>query len=191
MNTAVLVLHLLNFAFFATLPRTVLGRGGRLNTRWWLTAAPFVCWPVVLVTAAVADVAPMRPAGWATALDAIAVILSVASISLIACTIGTHRMPISLWHQQDDAPQQIVTHGAYGRVRHPLYAANVLAFLSLVAFLPHWVTIALAAYVWVAMTITAAGEERRLAGSAFGAEYREYMSRTGRLFPRLTAGRGA
>jgi protein-S-isoprenylcysteine O-methyltransferase Ste14 len=184
-NVPVLVLQLVNFAFFATLPQTVLRRGGRLNGRWWLTATPFLLWPIVLVFAAVTGMPPWRPAGWTAALESVAVLLNVASIALISSVIGTHRVPISLWHQDDDAPQHLVTYGAYGRIRHPLYTANLLAFAALAAFLPHWSTFALTTYVWTAMTVTAAREERRLAGSAFGSEYREYMVRTGRFFPRF------
>lgn len=184
MNTAVLTLHLLNFGLFATLPWTALGRRGSLNARWWLTAAPFLLWPVILVYAAVSDTPSLRPEGWSGPLDALSVVLSAASIGLITATIGTHRIPISLWHQENDAPAHIVTYGAYGRIRHPLYTANILAFLSLVAFFTHWATLALTVYVISAMTVTAAREERRLTESEFGAEYRDYMTRTGRFFPR-------
>lgn len=185
MNVPVLVLQLANFAFFATLPQTVLRRGGRLNGRWWLTAAPFLLWPLVLIAAAVTDLAPWRPASAAVVFESAAVLLNVASIALISGVIGTHRVPISLWHQDDDAPQHLVTYGAYGRIRHPLYTANLLAFAALVAFLPHWSTFVLAGYVCAAMTVTATREERRLAESAFGSEYRAYMARTGRFLPRF------
>ena len=39
----------------------------------------------------------------------------------------------------------------------------------------------------IALTLTAAGEEKRLSASAFGAEYRRYLASTGRFVPRLAA----
>ncbi len=185
MNLPILLFHILNFAFIGMLPRIFFKKGGRLTIKWWLTATPFFLCPLALILAAATHVAPLRPHGWALPSELVSVVLSVASIALIFLTLGTHRIPISLWHQDNDDPQHIVTYGAYSKIRHPFYTSFILAFLSAFVFYPSWVTLTLLAYTVVGLNITAAGEERRLARSEFGTEYAEYVARTGRFMPLL------
>jgi len=141
--------------------------------------------PLFLIAAYVANLAPLAPRSWLAANSLAAVVLSVASIALIFLTLGTHRIPIALWHQDSDRPQHVVTYGAYRWIRHPFYAAFIAAFLAAAVFLPHWVTLGALAYACIALNLTARREERRLVGSAFGSEYRQYLERTGRFFPRF------
>jgi protein-S-isoprenylcysteine O-methyltransferase Ste14 len=122
------------------------------------------------------------------AMELASVVLCAGSIALIAFTLGTHRIPIALWHQENDAPRHIVTWGAYSRVRHPFYASFLVCLVGTVLALPHAGTIATLAYAIVALNLTAAREEKRLAASQFGEEYRQYMGRTGRFWPRLGGG---
>jgi protein-S-isoprenylcysteine O-methyltransferase Ste14 len=185
MNTPVLLLILLNFALIGLLPRIFFRHDGRLNARWWVTALPFGIAPGFLIAATVAGLAPLTPRSWLTAGAMISVGLSAASVGLICLTLGTHRIPIALWHQDSDAPEHIVTYGAYRWIRHPFYTAFILAFGSAAAFLPHWVTLGALGYALAALNLTARREERRLAGSQFGSQYRHYLGRTGRFVPRL------
>lgn len=178
-------LLLLNFAFIALLPRVFFRRDGRLNARWWLTAMPFGLCLAFIVVSVAADWPALTPDSWGPALKLVAVALSVASIGLIFVTLGTHRVPLALWHQDNDAPAHIVTYGAYARIRHPFYAAFILTLLAAVCYVPHWPTLATLAYGVTALNMTAAREEKRLSTSEFGAEYQEYTRRTGRFFPRL------
>jgi len=185
MREPVLLLVVLNFALIGALPKIFFRRDGSLNARWWATALPFGVVPLFLIAAYVANVAPLAPPGWLRADALAAVVLSVASIALIFLTLGTHRIPIALWHQDGDAPQHIVTYGAYRWIRHPFYAAFIAAFLAAAVFLPHPVTLGALAYACVMLNLTARREERRLVGSAFGSEYRRYLGRTGRFLPRF------
>ena len=184
MNPAVLFLCLLNLGLIGALPR-VFFRPGRLNPAWWATAAPFFSAAGVLGAGLAGVLVPVLPAS--PLRDGFAVILCAASVGLIGFTLGTHREPLSLWHQQEDAPARLVTWGAYSRVRHPFYLSFLLALLGCVAAFPHAATAALLLYACVQLNRTAAREERRLLASAFGAEYAAYLSRTGRLLPRLRA----
>lgn len=189
MNTPVLLLIVLNFTLIGLLPRVFFRHDGRLNVRWWVTALPFGIVPGFLIAAAGAGLTPvargwLAGGGWLTAGAMISVVLSSASIGLICLTLGTHRIPIALWHQDGDAPQHIVTYGAYRWIRHPFYAAFLLAFGSAAVFRPHWVTLGALGYALVALNLTARREEQRLAGSEFGAQYRQYLGRTGRFVPR-------
>jgi protein-S-isoprenylcysteine O-methyltransferase Ste14 len=79
--------------------------------------------------------------------------------------------------------RRLVTGGPYRIVRHPLYAAEILAALALVLARPGlWATLALAPFITVQML--RARFEERLLGRTF-AEYRSYAARTRRLIPLL------
>jgi protein-S-isoprenylcysteine O-methyltransferase Ste14 len=192
---AALWLCALNLLLVAALPR-IFFRPGRLNTQWWLTAAPFfVAGVAVLGAAANAFPPPLASAipavGPAAALPLCALALSAASIALIAFTLGTHREPIALWHQHDDAPRSIVRHGAYARIRHPFYAAFHIALAACILAAPGVLTVAAFLAAAVQLRRTAVREERRLLASEFGAVYADYVARTGRFFPRIQPSRGA
>lgn len=186
MNGAVVVLFLINFLFVGILPLIFFKRDGRLNLIWWLTSAPYFLCALFLIVAFFRKISPLSGFGTPLSelLSVIAVFFSAGSIALIAYTLGTHRLRIALWHQNNDAPEHIVTYGAYSRIRHPFYAAFLLALLGALVFCPHPVTLMLLIYGFLVMNHTAAKEEQRLSESKFGAEYRAYIHRTGRFFPR-------
>ncbi|MFI9103445.1 methyltransferase family protein [Streptomyces fildesensis] len=184
MNKPALFLLLLNFAVIGALPRVFFRSDGRFNLKWWLTALPFGLSPLFVAGSTAVGWEPITPDSWRTGLTLVAVALNAVSIALIFLTLGTHRIPVALWHQENDDPRHIVTHGAYGLIRHPFYAAFLLAFLSGAVLFPHAITLALFCYGFVALNTTAAQEEQRLSGSEFGVEYRRYLARTGRFLPR-------
>ena len=168
----------------AALPRTFFRRG-RLGLRWWLTASPFI---VQGVTLAAGALGALEPAWGKTPLAAAllgwaAVVVATVSVALMGLAVGSHRSPVSLWHQEDDQPAGLVTAGAYGRIRHPFYAAFLLALLAGALALPHPLTLGALAGGLVALDRTAAREEGRLLGSPMGDAYRAYMGRTGRFWP--------
>jgi protein-S-isoprenylcysteine O-methyltransferase Ste14 len=181
-NSAVLLLLLLDFVLITATPRLFF-RAGVLNLRWWLTALPIGLCPLFIVACLIAKVGPTVPAGWLTATGLVAVVLFTASVAMVALTIGTHRVPIALWHQPDDDPQHIVTWGAYQKVRHPFYLAYLLAFGGALLAFPHWGTLAAFVYTAAMLNSLAAKEEGKLSRSEFGDEYRDYITRTGRFLP--------
>jgi protein-S-isoprenylcysteine O-methyltransferase Ste14 len=126
-------------------------------------------------------------------MSSIGSVLNVLSIGLITMTMGTHRIPLALWHQnpQDDAPANIVTWGSYKYVRHPFYSAFIMAFIACLLIAPHWLIGALGLYTVLMLNYTAHKEEVRLSNDEgqFGIEYRAYMKRSGRFFPKLISGR--
>jgi protein-S-isoprenylcysteine O-methyltransferase Ste14 len=185
MRDLVLLLTVLNFALIGLLARIFFRRDGRLNARWWATAVPFGVAPLLVIAAYAAGLTPLTPQSWLADTALAAVVLSAASIALICLTLGTHQIAIALWHQDGDQPEHIVTYGAYCWIGHPFYASYLLAFGAAAVLLPQWVTLGSLAYVRAALNLTARREERRLAGSAFGSQHRQYLARTGRFFPRL------
>ncbi|WP_373234565.1 methyltransferase family protein [Mycobacterium marinum] len=185
MSVPVLFLYLLNFVLFITMPIYFFRKDGAFNVKWWLTSLPLGLCPAALAVAWAAKLVPYLPGSWVGPSELVAVGLSAASLCLLFYTLGTHRVPLSLWHQSNDAPRYIVTEGAYRRIRHPFYTSYLLAFAGAVVLFPHWMTITLAIYACVVLNVTAAREERRLATSEYGAQYRQYMARTGRFVPGL------
>jgi len=187
MNDGLLLLYLLNFAFVAALPR-IFFKQGLFNLRWLLTAAPYLVSPAALIAARAGLLPSWLPPD--SRLQATAQLLSVPlsglSIFLMALTMGTHKIPIALWHQSDDAPQSIVTWGPYARLRHPFYASFLCVLLGALLFCPNAGTLASFLYAFVLLEWTARREERRLCSSEYGQEYAAYMQRTGRFFPRLS-----
>jgi protein-S-isoprenylcysteine O-methyltransferase Ste14 len=187
MNACEFILLGLNFAFLAVLPIIFFKRDGRANAMWWMNTSPFVI-SVASVTASMMGVLP-PVTGYDTQLTAtlamLALPLNVASIGLMAFTLGSHRIPIALWHQTNDAPVHIVTWGAYSKIRHPFYASFILLLTSAFLFCPQMITAVTLAIGVTLLNFTAAREEAKLSRSQFGDEYREYMGHTGRFLPRI------
>jgi protein-S-isoprenylcysteine O-methyltransferase Ste14 len=186
MNDALLALLALNYAAMFVLPRVFFRRDGRFNLRWWLTSAPFGggAWAILLCRLGVLTplVSPRSPAGAWLAL--IAVPLALASVALMAATVATHKVPLALWHQTNDRPHSIVTHGPYRLVRHPFYSSFLLLLLASIALAPHALSVGSLAVAVVVLSLTARREERNLLSSAYGTDYAAYLGRTGRFVPR-------
>lgn len=183
-----LFLGLLNLAVIGALPR-IFFRRGRLTGEWWLTASPFFASAVALVAAMTGLLEPvLAPHPFAAA---VAVALHAGSLLMIGYTLGTHREPLSLWHQPQDMPRHIVTHGAYARMRHPFYASFLLSLLGAAVAMPHWLTAAAFVLASAQLNRTAAREEAALIDSSFGPRYRAYLARTGRFWPSAQRGSAA
>ena len=189
MATLIIFLVLLNFSLIGLLPIVFFRRDGTFNLAWFATAAPFLITAVALMLGLFDRVQPIYQPGLLvqTAMQMLAVVVAVASITLIGLTIGVHRVPLALWHQQNDAPVELVTWGPYARIRHPFYTSFLLAFLAAILVLPHYLTLLTWVYSSITLTMTAKREERRLMASAYGDQYIRYYRRSGRFLPRLTA----
>ena len=80
---------------------------------------------------------------------------------------------------------QLVTHGIYRRVRHPMYLALLLFSLGQALILPNWIagpSYLVACAILVAFRV---GPEERMMLEEFGTDYEMYLARTNRLFPGL------
>jgi protein-S-isoprenylcysteine O-methyltransferase Ste14 len=79
--------------------------------------------------------------------------------------------------------QQLVTHGIYRHVRHPMYLALMLYSSGLALVLPNWVA-GPSYLVAVALLVSLRlGPEERMMLDVFGNNYASYMARTKRLIP--------
>lgn len=78
----------------------------------------------------------------------------------------------------------LITTGPYARIRHPLYAGMIGWCAALSLLTANW--------IFVAVCVLAIGgllwrvpKEEQMMIEAFGDEYKEYMKRTGRFFPKF------
>ncbi len=77
----------------------------------------------------------------------------------------------------------LVTTGAYGVVRNPIYSSVTFFILPAVALMTMtWVYLIVSVFLYVGVMIFIGTEEQQLT-SAFGSRYEEYMGRVDRLIP--------
>jgi protein-S-isoprenylcysteine O-methyltransferase Ste14 len=81
--------------------------------------------------------------------------------------------------------QALVTSGPYQYIRHPIYTAFILILGSTFFISANWMI----GLTWIGMAVIEIASrinyEESLMVEFFGDQYREYMKRTGRLFPRI------
>ncbi len=194
MEKAAFILLGLNFLYVGLLPKIFFREGGNFTPMWFVTAAPWGIAPVLFIAMYFNALEPLiDPASAVYAgMTIIGVALCCISIAMISMTIGTHRVPLALWHQDpdNDKPQGIVIWGSYKYIRHPFYSAFIVAFIGAILIVPHWSIVALGLYTFLLLNYTASKEEKRLSKEegGVGAEYTKYMEHTGRFIPKLSSG---
>lgn len=77
----------------------------------------------------------------------------------------------------------LVTKGPYRWVRHPLYTIGSSMFVAFGLIADNWFIALLGILAFIAMAVRTPKEEASLIAK-FGDEYRDYMKRTGRFFPK-------
>lgn len=82
------------------------------------------------------------------------------------------------------AHARLVTRGPYRWVRHPLYSIAGLGWLGMGLMIASWPVLLGVLALPPLLSLRAEREEAALV-ERFGDEYRDYMRRTGRFFPRL------
>ena len=80
---------------------------------------------------------------------------------------------------------QLIRHGVYRFIRHPMYASIWLWSVAQALLLQNWLAGWLALPMFAAMYFLRTPREEQLMCESFGEEYREYMRQTGRLLPHL------
>ena len=186
MHTAAALLSLAVLVRIGLLPRTDF-RPGRRTLAWWLNALPFWLAGTGLVAVLLGVASPWGgEGGRGVAVRLVmACVAAVSAFWLIGRTSAAHERRPALWHQPNDVPDRLVTTGPYARIRHPFYAAFLVALSGCVLAAPHVSTalaFALGAY---RLNVTAAAEEARFRASEMGGRYASYALRTGRFLPRL------
>ena len=107
-------------------------------------------------------------------------ILCVLGIYWLFSSIGSGISPTSATRQE----HQLVTSGPYRWIRHPLYTVGSSLFIAFGMMSDNWFIALLGILAFIGMAIRTPKEEANLI-EKFGDEYRDYMKRTGRFFPKL------
>jgi protein-S-isoprenylcysteine O-methyltransferase Ste14 len=79
----------------------------------------------------------------------------------------------------------LVTHGIYRRVRHPMYLSLWLLVVAQALILPNYVAGFSGLLPFGILYFLRVGNEEKMMAEYFGAEYEQYMKRTGRLLPKF------
>jgi protein-S-isoprenylcysteine O-methyltransferase Ste14 len=100
-------------------------------------------------------------------------------IAWILLGIGILLIVISTYILIRNRGKGLIDWGIYGIVRHPMYVGAMLAFLSWVFFLPHWLTLLLSSInIVIVYLFILQGDRRNI--ELFGREYEQYMERVPR-----------
>jgi protein-S-isoprenylcysteine O-methyltransferase Ste14 len=81
----------------------------------------------------------------------------------------------------------LVTTGPYSFVRHPFYVASALGAVGVCLAMANWLLLVAFIVGFGFLVARTRIEEEKLI-ERFGDDYREYMAKTGRFFPRISAG---
>ncbi|HMQ33003.1 MAG TPA: protein-S-isoprenylcysteine O-methyltransferase [Chloroflexaceae bacterium] len=79
----------------------------------------------------------------------------------------------------------LVTRGVYRRIRHPMYASQLLWSIAQILLLPNWVAGWAGLATFLPLYLSRVPNEERMMLDHFGEAYRAYCAETGRLVPRL------
>jgi protein-S-isoprenylcysteine O-methyltransferase Ste14 len=83
------------------------------------------------------------------------------------------------------AHHELVTHGPYRWIRHPLYAMGASLFLAVGLMAANWFILLFAVIAFIAIPLVVIPMEERALLAKFGDDYRDYMQRTGGMVPRV------
>ncbi|MGB0872672.1 MAG: methyltransferase family protein [Solirubrobacterales bacterium] len=193
MNVAALVLYLA-FLILAFGLRTVIhirntGSSGFLGLSGHVGSAEWVGGVLFIVATAVGLLAPVL---------AVAGIVEPAtnfdSIQPLGLGIGVLGLALTLWAQaamgnswrigvDEGERTDLVTSGAFGLVRNPIFSAMIVFSIGLLLAVPTFVSVIAFASLMIALELQTRKVEEPYLLVAHDPEYREYAARVGRFVP--------
>lgn len=81
--------------------------------------------------------------------------------------------------------QTLVTRGIYGYIRHPMYASQWLWSIGQLLVLQNWIAGPASLLGFLPLYLLRVPREEQMMLDHFSDDYRDYMTRTGRVFPRI------
>jgi len=79
----------------------------------------------------------------------------------------------------------LVTSGVFRHIRHPMYSAHWLWGIAQALLIHNWIAGLASLVVFLPLYLLRVRREEQMMLEQFGEEYRLYMSRTGRVIPRI------
>lgn len=163
-----------------------------LERRMWLLLVPTIVLWIVLPWLALTRSQPLLAlpdfVRSEPAYAALRWLAAVCAVMCLALTAKCWRRMGSDWRMAVSETQRsaLITDGLFARVRHPIYALQMLLMLCTAVIVPT-APIAVIAIVHLGlMNLKARNEERHLL-KVHGNLYQAYLARTGRFFPRLSS----
>jgi len=80
---------------------------------------------------------------------------------------------------------ELITRGIYGVIRHPMYASQWLLAIAQPLLLQNWIAGFLNLLVFIPFYLLRVKAEEQMMLDSFGAQYQEYMNKTGRVLPKM------
>lgn len=80
---------------------------------------------------------------------------------------------------------ELITRGIYGIIRHPMYASQWLVAIAQPLLLQNWLVGFANLAVFIPFYFLRVQAEEKMMQDSFGNEYREYMKKTGAVFPKM------
>lgn len=138
-----------------------------------LSLLAFIIWPSLIAWAKAPFPMPLRWTGAALGTVAIGFVFWVMR------SIGSNISETVLTKQQ----HELVTHGPYQFIRHPLYATGLLLLIAATLLASSWLIGSLTLIAAIGIRTFVVPREEAALIDKFGDRYREYMRRTGALLP--------
>jgi protein-S-isoprenylcysteine O-methyltransferase Ste14 len=174
--------------------RKLIGRSANLKPRtsrekllwigWFLVIAAWSGQPILIACGLGAPrLRPLAPA----LLNASSLALGIALIVLgYAGTLWCYSVMGNAWRIGIDQKEKtsLVTDGPFRIVRHPIYLFQIVILLGVLLLLPTALSLLILLIHFACVSVKALDEESYLL-RIHGERYLNYLSRTGRLFPRL------
>jgi protein-S-isoprenylcysteine O-methyltransferase Ste14 len=158
--------------------------GSRRAGLLWLLRAIYIPFflliAVYLVRPAAVAWARFYLPGWLRQAGALAGFATLPGFLSVLRALGTNITATSATREES----HLVTTGPYRFVRHPMYSLGVVYMAGLIALTGLWPLIPAAVASYVIILYRTPTEEGELI-TRFGDDYRAYMARTGRYWPRL------
>jgi len=117
---------------------------------------------------------------WAGWLGAILIIFALVIFWRAHADLGLNWSP-SLEIRTE---HKLITNGIFGYIRHPMYASQWVWVIAQPLLLQNWIAGFLNLLVFIPFYIFRVRAEEQMMLDTFGDEYREYMNRTGAVFPK-------
>ena len=117
---------------------------------------------------------------WSATLDAPEHSVPVRVLAWIILAFGFFLIVLSITTLIRNSETGLIDWGIYGIVRHPMYAGAMLAFLSWIFFLPHWIILSVSLVnIAIVYGFILQGERHNL--TKFGDAYKGYMETVPRI----------
>jgi len=163
-----------------------------LERRMWLVLVPtIILWIVLPWLALTRTQGPLAVPEFVAVAPTYAALRWAAAVCAVMClalTAKCWRRMGSDWRMavSDTQKSALITDGLFARVRHPIYALQMLLMVCSALIVPTVPMLVIAILHLILMNLKARNEERHLL-KVHGARYEAYLRRTGRFFPRLGA----